>query len=153
MQRKIRECSQSTESSNLLSLLLFDTNLLISDKDIKKLCDNANRELCKVANWLAVNKLSLNVKKTHCVINFWSKEPKLTNKPSINIGNQNIEQVNSTNLFGLNIDQDLSWKHHIKQVSSKIAKLSGIMIRTRHYLPLKILQTIYFALVYSHLTY
>ena len=41
----------------LLSLLLFDTNLLISDKDIKKLCDNANRELCKVANWLAVNKL------------------------------------------------------------------------------------------------
>jgi len=115
-------------------------------------CDNANLELCKVANWLAVNKLSLNVKKTRFVI-FRAKTKKLTNNLSINIGNQNIEQVNSTNLFGLNIDQDLSWKHHIKKVSSKIAKLSGIMIRTRHYLPLKILQTIYFALVYSHLTY
>ena len=44
------------ESSNLLSFLLFadDTNLFISDKDIKKLCDNANPELCKAANWLAV---------------------------------------------------------------------------------------------------
>ena len=41
----------------------------------------------------------------------------------------------------------------IKKVSSKIAKLSGIMLRARHYLPLKILQTIYYALVYPYLTY
>ena len=102
-----------SESSNLLSFLLFadDPNLFISDKDIKKLCDNANREICKVANWLAVNKLSLNVKKTRFVI-FRAKNKKLTNNISINIGNQNIEQVNSTNFLGLNIDQDLSWKHH-----------------------------------------
>ena len=102
-----------SESSNLLSFLLFadDPILFISDKDIKKLCDNADREICKVANWLAVNKLSLNVKKTHFVI-FRAKNKKLTNNISINIGNQNIEQVNSTNFLGLNIDQDLSWKHH-----------------------------------------
>ena len=31
---------------------------------------------------------------------------------SINIGNQNMEQVNSKNFLGLNIDRDLSWKHH-----------------------------------------
>ena len=52
-----------SESSNLLSFLLFadDTNLFISDKD-KKLCDNANQELCKAANWLAytVNKCEEN---------------------------------------------------------------------------------------------
>ena len=87
--------------------------------------------LVKVANWLAVNKLSLNVKKTPLLI-FRAKNKKLTNNISINIGNQNIAQLNSTNFFGLNIDQDLSWKHHIKQVSSKIVKLSGIMIRARH---------------------
>ena len=94
-----------SESSNLLSFLLFadDTNLFISNKDIKKLCDNANQELCKAANWLAVNKLSINVKKTHFVI-FRAKNKNLTNNISINIGNQNIEQVNSTNFLGLNID-------------------------------------------------
>ena len=89
--------------------MLFDTNLLISDKDIKKLCDNANRELCKVANWLAANKLSLNVKKTHFVI-FRAKDKKLTiilTTHNYKTGNQNIEQVNSTNFLGLNIDQDL----------------------------------------------
>ena len=85
-------------------------------------CDNANLELCKVANWLAVSKLSLNVKKTHFVI-FREKTKKLTNNLSMNIGNQNIEQGNTTNFLKLNIDQGLSWKHHIKKVSSKIAKL------------------------------
>ena len=39
---------------------------------------NANQELCKVASWLAVNKLSLNVKKTHFVV-FRAKNKKLTN--------------------------------------------------------------------------
>ena len=85
-------------------------------------CDNANLELCKVANWLAVNKLSLNLKKTNFVI-FRAKTKKLTNILSTNIGNQNIEQVNTTNFLKLNIDQDLSWKHHIKKV---------VMIRERN---------------------
>ena len=39
---------------------------------------NANQELCKVASWLAVDKLSLNVKKTHFVV-FRAKNKKLTN--------------------------------------------------------------------------
>ena len=101
---------------------------------LKNICDNANRELSKVANWPAAKKLSVN-----------AKNKKLTNNKSINIDNRNIEQVNSTNflILGLNIDQDLSWRHHIKKVSSKTAKLSGrllgIMIRARHYLTLKYL--------------
>jgi len=56
--------------SSLLSFLLFgdDTNLFFSHKDIKILGETVNQELCKVANWLACNKLSLNVKKTHFMI-------------------------------------------------------------------------------------
>ena len=143
-----------SESSDVLSFLLFadDTNLFLSHKDIKTLSDTANQELCKVANWLAANKLSLNVKKTHFVI-YKAKNKKMANNITINIGNQSIEQVNNTNFLGLYNDQDLSWKHNIKEVTSKISKLSGILIRARHYLPLKTLQTIYNAFVYPYLTY
>ena len=119
---------------------------------IETLSDTANHELCKVANWLAANKLSLNVKKTHFVI-YKAKNKKMSNNITINIGNQSIEQVNNTNFVGLNIDQDLSLKHHIKEVTSKTSKLSGIMIRARRHLPLKTLQMIYNALVYPYLTY
>lgn len=49
-----------SQSSSLLSFLLFadDTNLFFSHKDIKILGKTVNQELCKVANWLACNKLS-----------------------------------------------------------------------------------------------
>ena len=110
-----------SESSDVLSFLLFadDTNLFLNHKDIKTLSDTANQELCKVANWLAANKLSLNVKKIYFVI-YKAKNKKMATNITINIGNQSIEQVNNTNFLGLNIEQDLSWKHHIKEVTSKI---------------------------------
>ena len=64
--------------------------IYLSVTKILRNCDNANLELCKVANWLTVNKLSLNLKKTNFVI-FRAKTKKLTNILSTNIGNQNIE--------------------------------------------------------------
>ena len=73
-------------SSDLLSFLLFadDTNLFLSHKDLKTLNDTANQELCKVANWLAANKLSLNVKKTHFVI-FKTKNKMIATKLAIKV--------------------------------------------------------------------
>ena len=42
----------SSSSDDLLPFLLFadDTNLFLSHKDLKTVNDNANQELCKVAN-------------------------------------------------------------------------------------------------------
>jgi len=42
---------------------------------------------------------------------------------NIKIGNEIIECVNKTNFLGLIIDDDLSWRHHIIKVTSKISKL------------------------------
>ena len=55
---------------------------------------------------------------------------------NIKFGDEIIESVNSANFLGLIIDDDLSWKHHIIKVTSKISKLCGIMVRARHYLPI-----------------
>ena len=51
--------NEISQSSSLLSFLLFAdyTNLFFSQKDIKILGKTLNQELCKVANWLACNKL------------------------------------------------------------------------------------------------
>ena len=52
--------------SNLLFSILFadDTNVFISGKNIENLTQIMNNELEKLAKWLQVNKLSLNVDKT-----------------------------------------------------------------------------------------
>ena len=56
--------------STLLLLLLYadDTNAFLSGKDIDKMIETMNVELSKLVIWLQVNKLKLNVKKTHFMI-------------------------------------------------------------------------------------
>ena len=56
--------------SNKLFTVLFaeDTNLFDANNDLKALIDDVNVELVTVINWLNVNKLSLNIDKTHFIL-------------------------------------------------------------------------------------
>jgi hypothetical protein len=47
----------------------------------------------------------------------------------------------------------LNWNLHTKQVSLKISRAVGILNHLKHYLPQKTLQTIYHALLTTHLKY
>ena len=49
-------------------LFADDTNLFNSGKDLTELQDIFNAELKAISTWLKVNKLSLNVKKTHYMV-------------------------------------------------------------------------------------
>jgi hypothetical protein len=57
-------------SSDKLNFYLFadDTNLLYADKSLKSLESVVHSELIKVYNWLTVNKLTLNMKKSNYII-------------------------------------------------------------------------------------
>ena len=52
--------------------------MLIHGKDVSLLEEDMNRELCKVTTWLKVNKLSLNITKTHSML--FSNSPKCTGR-------------------------------------------------------------------------
>ena len=58
-----------------------DSNLFLSNKNIRVLEDNANSALIEVSEWLNTNKLSLNVEKSYHVI-FHPPQQKV---PSINL--------------------------------------------------------------------
>ena len=59
-----------TNVSNKLFLLLFadDSNAFITGKNVDQLIDTMNSELSKLHIWLNINKLSLNIDKTHYII-------------------------------------------------------------------------------------
>ena len=42
-------------------------------------------------------------------------------------------------ISGLNVDDELSWKDHVDQVATKISKMTGIMVKARHYLSIQTL--------------
>ena len=126
-----------------------DTNLFYSHKNIDTLNKTVNQELKKIARWLCANKLSLNIKKTHFII-FKSQKRKLNQTVSIKINEQPIELVKYTKFLGVYIDEELSWKHHIDQVVSKISQMTGIMPKMRHYLSLKTNSRQFITLWYIH---
>ena len=84
---------------------------------------------------------------------FKTKKKKLSHKEKVFIKEQPINQVNHAKFLGLYIDEELSWKYHINHVAMKVAKMTGIMAKARHYLPLKALLTLYNAMIYPYLTY
>ena len=138
-------------------LLLFhtiafadDTNLFMSAPSIESLHGSINTELNKIENWLRCNRLCLNVSKTCYQI--YSK--KLLNKsPDIRINNICIKRENVVKFLGIIVDEQLSFKHHIENISRKFAIGLGFLYRGREVLDCKELQLLYNSVLLPHLTY
>ena len=78
-------------------LFADDTNLFYSASSLDTLVRRINDELCNISTWLKINKLSLNIKKTHYII-FNRKRESIC--VEIKIDNENIEQVYKTKNCG-----------------------------------------------------
>ena len=112
--------------------------------------ENINKELEEIYDWLAVNKLSPNVRKTKFRI-FHTPGTKLSFIPKICINGIELERVQDFNFLGLTINENLSWKPHVNKIAHKISKYSGILCRLKHFLPPHILRMIYCSIIQSNL--
>ncbi len=115
-----------------------DTNIFLSGNNLKEMTETFNVEIKKIHKWLQVNKLSINIDKTNCMI-FRSKKKHKAPKLNIAIDGKILEMVNQTKYLGVLMDEFLSWKAHINHVASKVEKCIGILIRGRHILITKTL--------------
>jgi len=148
------------ESSDKFKFYMFadDTNILYADKNLKSLELIVNHELCKLCDWLTANKLTLNIKKTNFVI-FCPTQKKITYQPKLVIfdreHNRNValEHKDYVRYLGILIDQNLSWKHHIDQITIKVSRIVGLISKLRHFVPAHTLINIYRALIAPYLTY
>ena len=84
--------------------------------------------------WFYVNKLSLNVQKTHIVVS----TPKNTNNKitSTTLGNQQILRVNNARFLGINIDNGLEWDEHINHIVKMLSSGSYAIHTVKKYLSL-----------------
>ena len=128
------------QSSNILDFILFadDTNALLASNDIMTLEQALNTEISKVSNWLIANKLSINIKKTNCMI-FKSRQNKLNNPNlRISIHGELIEQKGSVKFLGVFVDENLDWKEHIHIISGKISRFIGILLKSTFFFQKKL---------------
>ena len=132
-------------------LFADDTNLFISGTDLTQIEEMLNLELREISLWLKVNKLSLNVKKTHYML-FTNKR---SHKPSIcvNIDGHPIDEVQYTRFLGIYIDNKLNWKKYIAYISGKVSRGIGIILKARKVLNSDALKSLYFSFVYPFFNY
>ena len=64
-----------------------------------------------------------------------------------------IETENVTNFLGVLIDENLSWKQHINDVSTEISKSIGILYKSRGIVKQPLLKQLYFSFIHCHLNY
>ena len=142
-------------SKDVMSIFFADdSNLFLNGKNLSVLEEKLNSILINISEWLKVNKLSLNVKKTHVMI-FTKKKFSEIEKPKINLKIDGIplSEVETTKFLGVIIDNKLSWKEHTNYISGKIAKGIGIILKARNVLNRKTLTTLYYSFVYPYFTY
>jgi len=113
--------SQGAQKCCHFILFADDKKLFYDHTNVDILYNTLNQELINITSWLSCNKLSLNVKKTNFII-FKTKRKKLDQAFEIKINDQQIEKVKCTKLLGLYIHDELSWRKHSDQISTKYQK-------------------------------
>ena len=119
----------NTCKTSLPILFADDTNIFTTGKNQHELESNINDELCRISAWLKVNKLSLNIKKTHYMI-FTTKKLH-TCTISLNIDGHPITEVSKTKFLGVIIDNKLKWNEHITYIGHKISRGIGMIVKAR----------------------
>ena len=110
-----------------------DTNLFLSGIHVGDFFFWYELELNKTSLWFKANKLSLNLTKIkYSLFHPASKKRFLRESlPFLEMDNIVIERENVTKFLGVLTDENLSWKQHINDVSTKISKSIGILYKSR----------------------
>ena len=69
------------------------------------------------------------------------------------MNNYNTERIPSIKLLGVVLDENLSWKDHIKYTENKISKNIGILHKARDYLSKESLLSLYYAYIHTYINY
>ena len=139
------------DDTTLISpICTFDINL---SKDYKAISANINAELQLITDWMSLNKLSLNAKKTKMMLFHYPNKHMKNVQLNLFINNTKIERVKEFNFLGVMFDENLTWKSHVSKIGSKIAAVVGTIKKLKRFLPQEILKVIYNALIQPHLNF
>ena len=116
-----------------------DTSLCYQALDTTQLNKAINSDLLLVEQWLRGNKLSLNVMKTHSMLISSKEKHKILKNHNdfleLRIQGAELEVVQSTKYLGVQVDNTLDWREHIKTISSKVSRAIGFLKHARSFLP------------------
>ena len=96
--------------------------------------------------------MSVNASKTNFMIMDTPHMTSTKTREDLNVllDNTALERVK---FLGVLIDECLTWKNHIDCISKTISRNIGVMNKLKHYIPYRILHTLYCTLILPYLSY
>ena len=126
--------SDFSQASQLFNVVMYadDTTLSTSLNSLSEATlDNKstetiiNEELCKINEWLNINKLLLNKSKTKYMV--FHMPNKHIQALILKIDYVYIERVDAFHFLGLTFDTNLNWRKHTEKISNKCSKTIGVL--------------------------
>jgi len=125
-------------SSSVLKFILFayDTKLFHSSKSKSELQHVLNHKMSALSEWFKANRLSLNIDKTSYILFCAGNARSIPQHPfELFIESFKVKRIESCKFLGVYLDDKMTWKTYIQQITSKMSKTIGIISRTKHILP------------------
>ena len=83
---------------------------------------------------------------------FKSKQKKLEGDLKIKLCGKRLYPTESVKYLGVKSGANLTWQHHVKDLSIKLNRANAVLFKMRKYISLKILRSIYFVIFGSYLS-
>ena len=136
------------------SIYADDTSVTLASNDIEKLVLEAQQELLNLSEWMRINKLSPNPKKTeYMIIGHPCKVNSLIVPTVLQLNGIDTKRVHKTKSLGVTIDECLKWDEQYKAVKKKICGGLASLKKLKNVVPQKELSAVYYAIFESHLRY
>ena len=143
-------CDLLGYADNNTILACIDPNVQNNEQQV---LGNIQDSLEKIKHWMCPNRLKMNDQKTKFIMYGNNVQLSKCSTKHIKIGDEIIGGSEMINLLGINIDNNLSFKEHIKK-KCKVAMYKLHNIRSLHeHLNNRTTQTLIYGLVTSHLDY
>ena len=117
---------------------------------LKSLPTSSPHSSTSICEWLALNKLNLNINKTKYIIFHFPQRNMAFLDLELKLCGQHIECVRQFVFLGITIHETLNWDRYIDKIANKISRTLGVMNKLKHFLPKYTLKIMYSSLIAPH---
>ena len=133
-------------------LFADDTTLLQGHQNLKYLKWSIEEDLKLMIDWFKANLLTINLEKTECLL-FHRNNSKSPPNLELELGTHTIKSTDQVKFLGLWIDTKLQWTLHTNTLLMKLKQNTNLLKVSNRFLNKSSKKLVYYAHIYSHLTY
>ena len=103
-----------------------------------------------IVKWFQVNKLTLNIEKTVCLL--FQKQGQ-SEEITIKVDNITIQNTHEIKFLGIWLDEHLNWTTHIQKLILKLTRNTNLLKYNQNLMPIHTKKLVYHSHIASHLQY